>query len=86
MGRKAFERQRREDKMECRDTWKNAIKCENIFSRYSHIRWLIRLQIRYSQSKMAPDKRIDDALAQLVTAELIFRRGAPPDAELSGCH
>jgi len=73
MGRKAFERQRREDKMEYRDTWKNAIKCENIFS-------------RYSQSKMAPDKRIDDALAQLVTAELIFRRGAPPDAELSGCH
>jgi hypothetical protein len=37
--------------------WKNAIKCENIFSRYSHIRWLIRLEIRYSQSKMAPDTR-----------------------------
>jgi hypothetical protein len=27
------------------------------FPRYSHIRWLIRLGIRYSQSKMAPDRR-----------------------------
>jgi hypothetical protein len=27
-----------------------------------------------------PQQQIDDALAQLVSAELIFRRGAPPDA------
>jgi predicted ATPase len=28
-----------------------------------------------------PQQQLDDALAQLVTAELIFQRGAPPDAE-----
>jgi len=28
-----------------------------------------------------PRKRVDDALAQLVNAELIFRRGTPPNAE-----
>ena len=33
-----------------------------------------------------PQQRIDDALAQLVTAELIFRRGTPPDAEYSFKH
>ena len=33
-----------------------------------------------------PQQRIDDALGQLVTAELIFRRGTPPDAEYSFKH
>ena len=33
-----------------------------------------------------PQQRIDDALAQLVTAELIFRRGTPPDAEYTFKH
>jgi predicted ATPase/class 3 adenylate cyclase len=33
-----------------------------------------------------PQKQIDDALAQLVSAELIFRRGAPPDAEYTFKH
>jgi hypothetical protein len=28
-----------------------------------------------------PSAQLDDALAQLVGAELIYRRGAPPDAE-----
>jgi class 3 adenylate cyclase/predicted ATPase len=28
-----------------------------------------------------PQKQLDDGLAQLVSAELVFRRGAPPDAE-----
>ena len=33
-----------------------------------------------------PQQQIDSALAQLVTAELIFRRGMPPDAEYSFKH
>jgi predicted ATPase len=33
-----------------------------------------------------PQQRIDEALAQLVTAELIFRRGTPPDAEYTFKH
>jgi predicted ATPase len=33
-----------------------------------------------------PQKRIDEALAQLVAAELIFRRGTPPDAEYTFKH
>jgi tetratricopeptide (TPR) repeat protein len=33
-----------------------------------------------------PKKRLDDALARLVTAELIFRRGTPPDAEYTFKH
>jgi class 3 adenylate cyclase/predicted ATPase len=33
-----------------------------------------------------PQQRIDEALAQLVTAELIFRRGMPPDAEYTFKH
>jgi class 3 adenylate cyclase/predicted ATPase len=33
-----------------------------------------------------PQQRIDDALAQLVTAELIFRRGTPPDADYTFKH
>jgi predicted ATPase len=33
-----------------------------------------------------PKKRLDDALAQLVRAELIFRRGQPPDAEYTFKH
>ena len=33
-----------------------------------------------------PQQQIDNALAQLVTAELIFRRGIPPDAEYSFKH
>jgi predicted ATPase/class 3 adenylate cyclase len=33
-----------------------------------------------------PQKQIDDALAQLVSAELIFRRGVPPDAEYTFKH
>jgi predicted ATPase len=33
-----------------------------------------------------PQQRIDDALAQLVTAELIFRRGTPPYAEYTFKH
>ena len=28
-----------------------------------------------------PQQQLDDALAQLVGAELIYRRGTPPDAE-----
>jgi class 3 adenylate cyclase len=34
----------------------------------------------------APQQEIDDALAQLVSAELIFRRGTPPDAEYTFKH
>jgi predicted ATPase len=33
-----------------------------------------------------PKQRLDDALAQLVDAELIFRRGTPPDAEYTFKH
>jgi predicted ATPase len=33
-----------------------------------------------------PSARLDDALAQLVAAELIYRRGAPPDAEYTFKH
>jgi hypothetical protein len=33
-----------------------------------------------------PQQRIDDALEQLATAELIFRRGTPPDAEYTFKH
>jgi predicted ATPase len=33
-----------------------------------------------------PKQRLDDALAQLVTAELIYRRGTPPDAEYTFKH
>jgi predicted ATPase len=33
-----------------------------------------------------PQQRLDAALAQLVTAELIFRRGTPPDAEYTFKH
>jgi tetratricopeptide (TPR) repeat protein len=33
-----------------------------------------------------PKQQLDDALAQLVSAELIFRRGTPPDAEYSFKH
>jgi predicted ATPase len=33
-----------------------------------------------------PQQRVDDALEQLVNAELIFRRGAPPDAEYTFKH
>jgi class 3 adenylate cyclase len=35
---------------------------------------------------MMPQQRVDDALAQLVRAELIFRRGTPPDAEYTFKH
>jgi predicted ATPase len=33
-----------------------------------------------------PQQQLDDALAQLVRAELIFRRGSPPDAEYTFKH
>jgi class 3 adenylate cyclase/predicted ATPase len=33
-----------------------------------------------------PQKQLDDALAQLVSAELVFRRGTPPDAEYTFKH
>jgi class 3 adenylate cyclase/tetratricopeptide (TPR) repeat protein len=33
-----------------------------------------------------PQQQLDDALAQLVSAELIFRRGIPPDAEYTFKH
>ena len=33
-----------------------------------------------------PKQQLDDALAQLVSAELIFRRGTPPDAEYTFKH
>jgi class 3 adenylate cyclase len=33
-----------------------------------------------------PQQQVDDALAQLVNAELIFRRGTPPDAEYTFKH
>src|SRR5262249_46462064 len=33
-----------------------------------------------------PQKRLDDGLAQLVSAELVFRRGTPPDAEYTFKH
>jgi class 3 adenylate cyclase/predicted ATPase len=33
-----------------------------------------------------PQKRVDDALAQLANAELIFRRGTPPNAEYTFKH
>ena len=33
-----------------------------------------------------PQHQLDDALAQLVSAELIFRRGMPPDAEYTFKH
>src|SRR6516225_7098516 len=35
---------------------------------------------------MMPQQQLDDALAQLVSAELIFRRGRPPDAEYTFKH
>ena len=35
---------------------------------------------------MMPQERVDDALTQLVRAELIFRRGTPPDAEYTFKH
>jgi class 3 adenylate cyclase len=35
---------------------------------------------------MMPQQQLDDALAQLVRAELIFRRGTPPDAEYTFKH
>jgi len=37
-------------------------------------------------SAVAPRQRVDGALAQLVGAELIFRRGTPPDAEYTFKH
>ena len=33
-----------------------------------------------------PQQQVDDALSQLVSAELIFRRGTPPDAEYTFKH
>jgi predicted ATPase len=33
-----------------------------------------------------PQEQLDDALAQLVSAELVFRRGTPPDAEYTFKH
>src|SRR5262245_24128501 len=33
-----------------------------------------------------PQPQLDDALVQLVDAELIYRRGSPPDAEYSFKH
>jgi predicted ATPase len=33
-----------------------------------------------------PRQKLDDALEQLVTAELILRRGTPPDAEYTFKH
>jgi predicted ATPase len=33
-----------------------------------------------------PQKQVDDGLAQLVSAELVFRRGTPPDAEYTFKH
>jgi len=33
-----------------------------------------------------PQQKIDEALGQLVAAELIFRRGMPPDAEYTFKH
>ncbi|HWX34458.1 MAG TPA: adenylate/guanylate cyclase domain-containing protein [Steroidobacteraceae bacterium] len=35
---------------------------------------------------LIPQQQLDDALAQLVRAELIFRRGTPPDAEYTFKH
>src|SRR3984957_9614246 len=35
---------------------------------------------------LMPQQQLDDALAQLVSAELIFRRGTPPDAEYTFKH
>ena len=33
-----------------------------------------------------PQRQVDDALEQLASAELIFRRGTPPDAEYTFKH
>jgi len=33
-----------------------------------------------------PQTQLDDALAQLIRAELMFRRGTPPDAEYTFKH
>jgi DNA-binding SARP family transcriptional activator/tetratricopeptide (TPR) repeat protein len=33
-----------------------------------------------------PEHQVDDALAQLVSAEIVFRRGSPPDAEYTFKH
>ena len=33
------------------------------------------------ENAQVPQKRVDDAMEQLVNAELIFRRGTPPEAE-----
>ena len=35
---------------------------------------------------LMPQQKLDEALAQLATAELIFRRGTPPDAEYTFKH
>ena len=37
-------------------------------------------------ASMMPEERLDDALARLVHAELIFRRGIPPDCEYTFKH
>jgi len=34
-----------------------------------------------SADALVPQQQVDDALAQLVSAELVFRRGTPPDAD-----
>jgi len=39
-----------------------------------------------SAAAAMPQQQLDDALAQLVSAELIFRRGTPPDAEYTFKH
>jgi class 3 adenylate cyclase/tetratricopeptide (TPR) repeat protein len=39
-----------------------------------------------SATAAMPQKQLDDALAQLVSTELIFRRGKPPDAEYTFKH
>jgi predicted ATPase len=39
-----------------------------------------------SALSLMPQQQLDSALAQLVSAELIFRRGTPPDAEYTFKH
>ena len=48
-------------------------------------RWGARSRIISAVAQM-PQRKLDDALEQLVRAELIFQRGTPPNAEYSFKH
>jgi hypothetical protein len=55
-----------------------AIECENIFGRYSHIRWLFWTEVPYSHAKMAPDIWVRYLRCVLVRREATRRDEAGP--------